>query len=275
MKVPPPPRNPKPLAIRAFLAATALLCFAPLEQSQAQLYIHVYPSQDDNGKTIWIFSGSSTASAAGNIRTGTESNSNTFNPGQFRDSFHFVRAFNNGNIFDANKPDDANFQLSPLFGSTNAVDIESIRKRIPGGARTNLFASSATNTPTVTIGSGSRTISHLFMDDDSLADDLGIRVASSRLSYSSGNSSSWVGAGIVNKPIGDFFAGTFTNWVAGLSQNDPTYAAAVDGSVRVSINSHIIPEPEEYALVFGLFALVFVILHRRMQKKRRQAAAAL
>ena len=39
--------------------------------------------------------------------------------------------------------------------------------------------------------------------------------------------------------------------------------------------SRIITEPEEYALVFGLFALGFVFFHRRqMQKKRQQALAS-
>lgn len=37
----------------------------------------------------------------------------------------------------------------------------------------------------------------------------------------------------------------------------------------------IIPEPEEYALVFGLFALAFVFFHRRFQKKQRQPAESL
>lgn len=38
-------------------------------------------------------------------------------------------------------------------------------------------------------------------------------------------------------------------------------------SVRISINGQIIPEPAEYALVFGIFALAFVIFRRRFQKK--------
>ena len=34
----------------------------------------------------------------------------------------------------------------------------------------------------------------------------------------------------------------------------------------------VIPEPEEYALVFGLFALGFVVVRRQLQKKRQAAA---
>ena len=97
---------------------------------------------------------------------------------------------------------------------------------------------------------------------------MGIRVSgSSSFSYSASQSSAWTGAGIINKPIGDFFAGTFNN--STLSR--AIFAAASDGSMQVRINSQVIPEPEEYALVFGLFALAFVIIRRHFQKRRQQA----
>ena len=103
---------------------------------------------------------------------------------------------------------------------------------------------------------------------------MGIRVSSSVLSYSNGASSAWVGAGIINKPIGDFFAWTFNNWVVGLSQNDPRFAAASDGSMRVVVNGQIIPELEECAFLFDLFGLGFVVVRRYFQKKRQQAATS-
>ena len=108
------------------------------------------------------------------------------------------------------------------------------------------------------------------MDEDGFGDNLGIR-ASSSLSYGTTQSSAWTGAGIINKPIGDFFSGrTFNNLGAGSNPNwGPWFAAASDGSVRVVVNSQIIPEPEECALVFALFALGFVILRRHFQKKRQ------
>ena len=179
---------------------------------------------------------------------------------------------NSGNIFQANGPANSNISLSPLFSSSNTDDIASVRARIPGGGRTNItFAASATNTPTITIGSGSRTISHLFMQDDTTLDEMGIRVSGSALSYSAGQSSAWIGAGLINKPIGDFFTGTY----ALDSNSRPDFAANNGNAVQVRVNSQIIPEPEEYALVFGLFALGFVFFHRRrMQKKQRQQAAA-
>ena len=247
-----------------------LLSFAPVEQSQAQLFLHVYPSQDNpTTQTLWIFSGSSTnAGGSSSIRTSTSSDYN------LGDTWQFVTP-SDGNIFDANKPSDTNFQLSSLFASSNTNDIDSVRARIPGGGRTNItFAASATNTPTITIGSGNRTISHLFLDDDSIADDMGIRVSGSALSYSSGASSSWAGSGLVNKPISDFHAGTF-NHGGGVTPLHPYFAANSAGSIQITINSAVIPEPEEYTLIFALFALGFVSFHRRrMQKKQRRQAAA-
>ena len=233
------------LLLTAFIVS-ALSSLVPLEQGQAQLFINGYPSQDNpTSETLWIFSGSSTANSSRSIRT--SGNYST------QDSFAFTGS--NGNIFDANKPNNVNFSLSPLFSRSNIKDIHSVSNRIPGGSRTDItFAASATNAPTITSGSNSRTISHLFMHERSgLNDQMGIRVSGSALSYSSGQTSAWVGAGIINKPIGDFFAGTFNNRG---SVGPPNFAALSDGSVRVVVNSQVIPEPEEYALIFALFALV-------------------
>ena len=247
----------------AALAAAGLLPFLPREQSQAQLIITAYPSQDHTNQTLWIFSGdSSSRSASASIRNPSATNTDNQDTWQI-DS-------NNGNIFDANKPSDVSFQLSPLLSSTNTMDIASVYARIPGGGKTNItFAASATNTPTLTIGSGNGTISHLFLDEDASGiahyDDFGIRI-SGGFSYGTGTSS-WMGAGLINKPIGDFFTGTFNN-----RADAPFFAANSVGSVRVIVNSAFIPEPEEYALVFGLFALGFVLLHRHFHKKKRQAA---
>ena len=241
--------------------------------ANAQLFIHVYPSQDNpTSETIWIFSGSSTAGGSDSIRTQPNANINR------GDSWEIDYDSNSGNLYNANKPNDQVFSLSSLFSSSNTKDIASVNARIPSGGKTNIiFAANATNTPTITIGSGSRTISHLFMDEDSGdRDDIGTRVSGSALSYSTGNSSAWVGAGILSKPIGDFHTGTFNNpWNSLDNEVSPNFAAASVGSVRVVINSQIIPEPEEYAIVFALFALGFVPFHRHFQKKKqRQPAAA-
>ena len=230
----------------------------PVEQSQAQLVIDVYPSQDNpTNQTLWIFSGNSSANDSFSTRT---SSANSIY--SHRDTWRFA---SNGNLYDANNPSRQILALSPLFSSSNTADRDSVLSRIPGGGKTNItFASSATNTPMITIGSGNQTISHFFMDNDSLGDALGIRTSSS-LSYAQNEASSWVGAGIINKPIGDFHAGTFNR-----AGTHPWF-----GNVRTIVHSQVIPEPKEYALIFGLFALGFVFFHRRrMQKKRQQATAS-
>ena len=180
---------------QSFSFLVAVVCLCGGYNAQAQMIINVYPSQDNyTSETLWIFSGSSTTSrTSGSIRTSGDSSS--------QDTWRV-----NGNLFNANEPNfpGATFSLSPLFSSSNTDDIASVRARIPGGGRTNItFAASATNTPTITSGSGSRTIANLWMWNDGNEDRLGIR-ASSSLSYSIGQSSAWVGAGILNKPIGDF-----------------------------------------------------------------------
>ena len=52
------------------------------------------------------------------------------------------------------------------------------------------------------------------------------------------------------------------------------FAANATGSICLVVNSQIIPEPEEYALVFGLFALGFVFVHRRRMQNKCQSVAA-
>ncbi len=229
------------------------------------MFVNVYPSQDNTNQTVWIFSGSGSTVYAGTTSIRGSGNFNN------RDTA--LINSNNGNFYNANRPNNQLLTLSPLLSSTNSKDIASVNARIPGGGKTNItFVASATNTPTITIaGRGSRTIARLFMDEkpSSNRDGWGIRVEPSNLLYGTGEASSWVGAGVINKPIGDFYTGTFHNW-----GSVPRFVGSSDGSLRIVVNSQIIPEPEEYALVFGLFALGFVFFHRHRQKKRRQPAAA-
>ena len=234
--------------------------------ANAQLFVNVYPSQDNTNQTVWIFSGSSTT-----VYSGTTSIRSS---GNFNNRDTALINSNNGNFYNANRPNNQLLTLSPLLSSTNSKDIASVNARIPGGGKTNItFLANATNTPTITItGRGTRTIARLFMDEkpSSNRDGWGIRIQSPNLLYGSGETSSWVGAGVINKPIGDFYTGTFNNW-----GNVPRFAGSSDGSVRIVVNSQLIPEPEEYALVFGLFALGFVLFHRWQKKKRRQQAVGL
>ena len=243
----------------SLFVAVFCICGGGGYNAQAQLIIDVYPSQDTPTNSIWIFSGSSTVATAGELRTsGNHSSADGWQTAS--------------DIYNANRPSNAQITLSPLFSSTNTIDIDSVRKRIPGGGRTNItFAANATNTPTITIGTTpvNRTINRMFMNDVNTADEIGIRV-NSNFNYGSytGQASSWTGSGLlINKPIGDFFiknVGIF----AGLRSN---FGGT---SVTLRFHSAVIPEPEEYALVFGLFALGFVILRRHFQKKQRRQAAA-
>ena len=246
----------------ALLLTATLLSLAPIEQSQAQLFIHAYPSQDNpTNQTLWIFSGSSTTSRLSTTSIRSSGNYDS------RDTAAIASGSNNGNLYNANRPNNQLLTLSPLLSSSNTKDIASVNARIPGGGKTNItFAASATNTPTITIaGRGSRTIARLFMDEDSFStrDGWGIRIQSPNLLYGSGEASSWVGAGIINKPIGDFFTGTFN------TADGDTYLTTGNNQLRIVVNSQIIPEPEEYALVFALFAFGFVIFRRHFQKKRQ------
>ena len=85
-------------------------------------------------------------------------------------------------------------------------------------------------------------------------------------------------------PIGDFSLTAANEYFYGA----PGFAAGyVNGGIgtptsfdlRVVVSSApaslIVPEPEEYAFVLGLFALAFVIVRRRFHKKRQAQAAAL
>ncbi len=235
---------------------------------QAQLVINVYPSQDSpTNQTIWIFSGSSTTSFGGTTSIRSSGNYNV------RDTAAITS--NNGDLYNANRPSNQLLTLSPLFSSSNAKDIASVNARIPSGGKTNItFAANATNTPTITIaGRGTRTIARLFMSENANSefinptlhqyDGLGIRNQPPNLLYGNGEASSWVGAGLIDKPIGDFFTGTFNH----------RDGSSAFGSMRVVVNSQIIPEPEEYALIFGLFALGFVVVRRYWQRKRQAEAA--
>ena len=144
----------------AVLAVSALSSLAPIEQSQAQLLVSVYPSQDDTNQTLWIFSGSSTTSHPSTTSIRSSGNYNN------RDTL--AVGSNYGDLYNANRPSNQLVTLSPLFSSTNTIDIDSVRARIPGGGRTNItFAANATNAPSITIaGRGTRTIARLFMSEN-------------------------------------------------------------------------------------------------------------
>ena len=85
------------------------------------------------------------------------------------------------------------------------------------------------------------------------------------LGYTTNDVFRWVGTGILDKPISDF--GRRDSFIISnqTSANRPFFASR-DGGISLTFHSSAIPEPEEYAIVFGLVALGFFVFSR-FQKK--------
>ena len=259
------------------------LAFAPVEESRAQLYIDVYQSRENANQTLWVFSGSSTARGAWSVRTAVSGNDNFHR----RDTWEVVE--NSGSLYIANAPSAARFSLTSI---TNQNALTSRDRWYVVNVLTNAAFAGADGTPTITLTTNSvtkasRAIDSLFMNDDTGTgatdrDELGIRVSGSNFGYALNDVSSWSGAGLVAKPLSDFYSGAtdgtfvFNNFGAStLAASGPFFAANSQGSVVLRFHrGTVIPEPQEYALVFGLFALGFVIVRRYWRRGRRSVAAS-
>ena len=267
------------MTLGAFVA-TAWLSLAPLEQSQAQLYIDVYQSRDNTNQTLWVFSGTGTTRELYSVRNNAAGNANYHR----RDVWHVVD--NSGDLYAGTEPNNQHLALSSITGQ-NAVT--SRDRWYVANVLTNL--TTATD-PTITFTTGSnpsrsRDINTIYMSrapggvgTTAGLDRLGIRVSGGAFRYEANDASAWSGAGILAKPFSEFETGstdgtfTFNNW-ATLINSGPAFAQRTQGSVQIRFHrGTLIPEPEEYALVFGLFALGFVIVRRYWQKKQRQPAAS-
>ena len=267
-------RGNRKRALRTALGGI-LAGFLTATTAEAQLAIDVYPSQDNpESETVWIFSGSSTAHYGSSIRS--SGNYHARDSWKVRDGAAYT-------LYRVNNPTNQFFNLASLFSSTNnPIDIESVESRLSGSSRVTSpfysglnFSASATNAPTMTAGSASKTIGSIFMNDDA-QDEIGIRGASGggNLVYTNGQTFGWFGSGILAKPIGDFIdVEEFIRISRDSQPYENTLGAPFFGErrnqfvVQVSFHRHVIPEPAEYALVFGLLALAFVIVRRRFQKK--------
>ena len=130
------------------------------------------------------------------------------------------------------------------------------------------FAANVTNAPTITIGSTSRTIGRIFMNDAD-SDEMGIRINPPNLVYTTNDASLWFGAGILDKSVNDFFpqSQAYAHDARALGSVMPHPYFANNG-VIYQIHRRVIPEPAEYALVFGLFALGFAFF-RHFRKETR------
>lgn len=102
-------------------------------------------------------------------------------------------------------------------------------------------------------------------------DEIGVRgTAGNNLAYATNGYFRWFGAGVLGKPIGDFDFGPEDSfrrfWNEG-GASSKIYFDEFSGGIIMDIHRNVIPEPKEYALVFGLFALGFFVFRRRFQKK--------
>ena len=232
--------------------------------TQAQLIIDVFPSQDDPTKTIWLFG---IRDRFGNTQSGT---STVLLGSTIRSSGNFHRRDSwttSTYLFTANKPTNQFLNLTPLFSSANhPKDIDSITRRLPGHGfgilttNVHFFPSNVTNEPTIeAYPSTTKTIGSIFMNDDA-DDQIGIRGTSgANLAYTNGQGIKWFGSGILNKPISDFR----THRMHGTDFGMGAVLSPYFGETQISTHNYIIPEPAEYALVFGLLALAFVMVRRR------------
>lgn len=102
--------------------------------------------------------------------------------------------------------------------------------------------------------------------NDAAQDEIGVRVASGggNLWYTNGQTTRLFGAGIMDKPISNFRTHpTQGQWFDPDAVESPFF-----GGINISVHNRVIPEPAEYALVFGLLALAFVIVRRRFVLKK-------
>ena len=122
--------------------------------------------------------------------------------------------------------------------------------------------------PTITIGANALAISHLAFDSQSSLGDPGPGILASPFHfYTAGNAVSWSGAGILtNFNMSQFNPGTYR------SSSHPNFFSH---ALRLTIRNEAIPEPQEYAFVFGLFALGFVLVRRHCQPKKQRPAQAI
>ncbi len=275
MKTQSTPRNRKPLAFGAFVVAATLLSLAPLEQSQAQLYVDIYPSQEYENGTLVIFSGSSTIARQQSQGRGFRTTGSDW----LQDT-----AYSYDPLF-ASQPGTGVKPLTAVPASTTTVtnkDYESLigNLRVRNTAFSSANLNVITNAPTLAVEStNTRTITGLYLQDTNW-DRFGPRV-SSALSYNNSDDVSWTGAGVLTNVAISVFAtrdpylraravgaaGSFYGGSAGQQVN-------VANGLRWRVHTNVIPEPEEYALVFALFALGFVFFHRRKMQRKRQAAAS-
>ena len=250
--------------VAAWMAAATLFSFVPIEQSQAQLILTINPLQGDtNNTTIWTFSGSTTPELSASIVPSSDNSNHSPSEASL-----FPFAATSGYLSNPS---------ATQFLTTNAPARYNT-------ATNHALTANTYSQPQITTSSGTRTISHIRLQNNHPTDTLGFRVAgTTSLSYTNGAAVSWIGQGTLPYPIADFSLTAANEYFYGA----PAFAAGyVNGGIgsptsfdlRVVVSSApaslIVPEPEEYALIFTLFALGFVIIRRHFQKKHQASATS-
>lgn len=242
----------------ALLLTAILLSLAPLEQSRTQLYIDIYPSQDSSKThSLWVLSGSSQASVfidsvGPYITHGAHAAAEQANN---RDTYELEDL-----LYAGPRGVGMSFLSTPrLFGltnlSTSSLDYAGVTNF---WASTNTVSSlsSAAGTPSLSfsnrVANGAvtnRSISHMVLYGQPAGNDwLGPRVGGgSNLTYGTNRPAvNWVGAGILEKPIGDFRSRD--PYIRNKAQVVGYFGANTLGDgLRIRVHSATVPEPKEYA----------------------------
>ena len=145
-------------ALLAAWIAAALLSFVPIEQSQAQLILTIQPYQGDtNNTTLWTFSGSSTADQI--VGGGTILSAQSQSPIAYDNngSDGVIEPSAGDQLFPASAP--SRYSTAALYSSTV----------------------NPTNRPRITLGSETRTFNHIFLQNGSAGDAIGLRMPETKL----------------------------------------------------------------------------------------------
>ena len=230
---------------------SALSSLVPLEQSQAQLLLTVNPLQGDTNRTVWTFTGSSTASRDGTIPISVDD----------------IDFGSYGDVLNYGAP------ASGVLSAANQLILSGRQPALIGDYALS-FSTNVNFQPRITISNNTQTISHITLINSVGTDSVGIRVSGSALSYNTNAPVSWRGRGILSYSITNLTTTAAGEYFYNVEATGPYFAAEgtrgtpnSSGYRMVVSSTPIVPEPEEYALIFGLFALAFVLFRRHWQRK--------